>query len=733
MLTWKRNNLYLPVMGAFFFILTGCGGGSSSSSDESNNDKEVNTSAYRLSTSVNMGGQIQGLPTICRDDCSYMISEGENLTLTAVADEGFEFNQWTGACSGNSSCVVTVNQATQVSALFNPIDAPEFTVNIDIIGGGAVSGNPITCSTDCSQSVNINTQLSLSAIPIEGFTFSGWSGDCSGTGDCELVITKDTNITATFTADTTPTEPGDEKFSYIGIPYPDPARSTLPSGIMPSLPAPNSAKGWSGYNPVEITKPAQSDCTTVYGAGDSVPSSITMNAGEVICFADGLATAAKTVAINGESCSSTQPCWVTGYGNGGIYSRAHPVVTIKGQHLIFDELRMDAKRSVFDILGGASYITIRNNTITGDASDGGGAGIDIAGGENAEINYVMIYRNSIEDIGPADAGTNGAEAHQVRPSWYARYVWIVENTFGDSDGDAIQSGNSKTPSTREGEGRIPEKSPHYIWVAGNDHIGVSENFIDNKNSYHVVISENTIHTPMRETVILLSNDGEGFWTGHHWAIANRIAGGGSECIGLRGNEQNFYGTFTDYNYVIGNIAYDCNALVSFNSGNSSTKAPESYILYNTLVSNKSGSGYSTRAPIHKVQNRQESLVEFVGNIIYGNFNPIGASGGDSYIAANGFDITTFKALDNLYFQTTGIDVPFLTGIDSETTEIEGNINANPQFQNESNDDYRLQSGSPGYQATTRSSAAFSRFMEFYGIDIQAQLNLTGTNNIGAKQ
>jgi|GEM_PF-2382097 len=606
-----------------------------------------------------------------------------------------------------------------------------YQIQLDTGDGGRIEGLAQPCAGTCIERVEAGTALVLKAVAEEGFAFSGWNGDCTGGGDCALTVTADVAVTASFIED----DPGNGNpptFRYAGIPYPDPMRNTLPVGITPQSPTPNSAPGWEGYDPVRIPKPDRTECTAIYQAGDSLPNSLMLAAGDRICFVDGLAQASRTIAVDATNCSAEAPCWMAGYSGGGIHSRSSPALTVEGKHILFDGLRMDADRSVFDLLGGSSFVTIRNSNITGTGSDGGGAAVDIAGENDNEISHVMIYNNTFDDIGPSDKGASGAEAHQVRPSWYARYIWIVENTFGSSDGDAIQTGNSKTRDTAQGEGVVPEKSPHYIWVAGNRHIGTSENFIDNKNSYHVIISGNTVSVPMRETVILLSNDGEGFWTGHHWAINNRIQGGGGECIGVRGNEDNVYGVFTDYNYVIGNTAYDCNALLSFQSGNSLTTGPETYVLYNTLVSNQAEAPFTTRAPIYKAQNRQESLVEFIGNIIYGNFNPTGG-GGTAYITANNYDTTTFTAIDNIYFQTDGMEFPFLARIDAVTLTERGNLNVDPAFENEAEDNYRLRSGSQGINATSQSSAAFSRFLEFYGIDIQKQLALDGVNNIGAAQ
>ena len=517
---------------------------------------------------------------------------------------------------------------------------------------------------------------------------------------------------------------------YPGVPCPDPTADSLPAGIMPDLPTPRSAPGWEGYDPVAVPTPAPERCTTEYAAGDALPRDLVLAAGDVVCFS-GQASATRTLRVDAAACTAQAPCWFVGRG-GGLSSSALPAVEVQGRHVIFDGLQLNVVRSGIDILPGSRYITVRNSTIVGDGSDGGGAGIDIAGDAQGEIRYVMVYGNRFDNIGPSDGGPLGGEAHQVRPSWYARYVWIVDNVFGDSDGDAIQGGNSKTPSQRSGEGLNAAKSPHYVWIAGNRFEGVSENAVDLKNSYHVVISGNEVVTPVRETVIILSQDSEGFWTGYHWAIANRLVGGGGECIGVRGNEENFYGTFYDYNFVIANTAYDCNGLLSFQSGNSATAGPETYVLYNTFVSHLA-TPFTRRAPVYKAQNRQENVVEFIGNIFYGNFDPTNGSGGASYITANDYLTVTFTAYDNLYYQVDGLDLPFLSRINAEQLNVAGNLHADPLFADEAARDFSLREGSPARNATDRSSSAFDLFERFYGFDLRTALGLDGVNNIGASQ
>jgi hypothetical protein len=78
-------------------------------------------------------------------------------------------------------------------------------------GSGTVTGNglryaaPVSFSTNTALAGNFdsNTTVNLHASPAEYYLFSGWSGACSGTGDCSILMDSDKNVTASFTKDIT--------------------------------------------------------------------------------------------------------------------------------------------------------------------------------------------------------------------------------------------------------------------------------------------------------------------------------------------------------------------------------------------------------------------------------------------------------------------------------------------------------------------------------------------------
>jgi Bacterial Ig-like domain (group 3)/Divergent InlB B-repeat domain len=82
---------------------------------------------------------------------------------------------------------------------------PTLTVALSGGGSGTVTSSDgnINCGSACTHSYPAGTMVTLTATPAGGSTFAGWSGaGCSGTGICQLTLSSDQNVTATF--NTTP-------------------------------------------------------------------------------------------------------------------------------------------------------------------------------------------------------------------------------------------------------------------------------------------------------------------------------------------------------------------------------------------------------------------------------------------------------------------------------------------------------------------------------------------------
>ncbi len=86
-------------------------------------------------------------------------------------------------------------------------NAPARTLTVTRAGAGSgnVSSSPdgIACGSTCSHAFDDGTAVTLTAGAAVGSSFTGWSGACSGAGQCHLTMDASKSVTATFTA--TPT------------------------------------------------------------------------------------------------------------------------------------------------------------------------------------------------------------------------------------------------------------------------------------------------------------------------------------------------------------------------------------------------------------------------------------------------------------------------------------------------------------------------------------------------
>jgi uncharacterized repeat protein (TIGR02543 family) len=164
-------------------------------------DRWYNPGPFGLSVTSEGGGQVSSTPAgiDCGYSCDAAFDAGTVVTLTATPDPGWMFTGWWGDCSGTGSCQVTMDQAQSVYATFDPTIV-DLTVSRTGSGSGSVDSNPsgIGCGTICHAGFDAGTVVTLTATPGAGSRFTGWSGDCSGTGSCQVTMDQARSVTATF-------------------------------------------------------------------------------------------------------------------------------------------------------------------------------------------------------------------------------------------------------------------------------------------------------------------------------------------------------------------------------------------------------------------------------------------------------------------------------------------------------------------------------------------------------
>lgn len=134
---------------------------------------------------------IEGQGEVIRDPDQDLYKEGATVTLTASADPGWNFHHWAGDLSDSANPNnLVINENKDVTAVFTQL---QYVVSVGSNGGGTVTKDPDKPSYVYGEVVTIT------ANPQQGYSFTGWSGDYSGT-EKSLSVTIDGNkaFTANF-------------------------------------------------------------------------------------------------------------------------------------------------------------------------------------------------------------------------------------------------------------------------------------------------------------------------------------------------------------------------------------------------------------------------------------------------------------------------------------------------------------------------------------------------------
>ena len=154
--------------------------------------------AYSVAFAVNGNGTLSSSPTLTVDyGTAYTINGNsvsiDGITVTATPSEGYVFNGWNPPSSG----IITSN--TTFVASFGQI--PVYNIRFEAGSGGSVSTALITATAGTTYTVNntnrtvtINTSpsVTVTATANDGYLFSTWTPNSSGT------ITGATTFTASF-------------------------------------------------------------------------------------------------------------------------------------------------------------------------------------------------------------------------------------------------------------------------------------------------------------------------------------------------------------------------------------------------------------------------------------------------------------------------------------------------------------------------------------------------------
>ncbi|GAB3853112.1 hypothetical protein GCM10028822_21540 [Hymenobacter terrigena] len=224
-------------------------------------------------------------------------SQTENVAPYALfADLNGVYNSWTPTVGSYTLTATPFSGANGTGTA-----GPPLTISFSVTDGGTAPGPfTLTVSTTGSGTVTKNpnqasyangSTVSLTAAPAAGYTFTGWSGDATGTTNpLTVTMNANKNITATFTA----TAPGPFTLTTSvigsGTVTKNPNTATYASGSTVSVTATPAAgfafTGWSGAatgstNPLSVLMNANKSLTATFTAisgGQSVSSFTLVNA-----------------------------------------------------------------------------------------------------------------------------------------------------------------------------------------------------------------------------------------------------------------------------------------------------------------------------------------------------------------------------------------------------------------------------------------------------------------------
>lgn len=121
------------------------------------------------------------------DQTTQAVDAGTEVTITATAGQGFQFTGWVGTDVSTNPLVLPVTADQTISPIFTAL----YTITLANSAGGAIDQS--------TQTVLDNTELTITATPQAGFSFSGWTGDVTSSENPLVVnVDADASVTANF-------------------------------------------------------------------------------------------------------------------------------------------------------------------------------------------------------------------------------------------------------------------------------------------------------------------------------------------------------------------------------------------------------------------------------------------------------------------------------------------------------------------------------------------------------
>jgi hypothetical protein len=197
-----------------------------------------------------------------------------NLRVSASIAAALSIAACGGGSSGGNPSILPGTTPDAGPVVTPPVTR---TLTLAVVGDGAITGGTSDCSGSCSQTLNDGQTVTLTAVAGNLATFTGWQGDCTGTGPCTLTMSADHSVTAFFVAGPLPPQPVIMHTLTVSVTGQGVINSS-PAGI--ACPSKCSATFADGAH-VTLT----GDGATFSGACTGATCSVTMNADATVAAA----------------------------------------------------------------------------------------------------------------------------------------------------------------------------------------------------------------------------------------------------------------------------------------------------------------------------------------------------------------------------------------------------------------------------------------------------------------
>ena len=168
---------------------------------------------HQLTVEAGAGGSVRSNrgEIVCPPGpCSASFADATDVTLNAIANPGFEFERWGGACEGEAelACNLTLGSDLAATATFVETESATATLTVTVTSPDlSVESDPegFACVKQCSLPFELGRTVTLIASrtgespPEDPFD---WGGECEGTaGDsstCPVLLDADKSVTVGY-------------------------------------------------------------------------------------------------------------------------------------------------------------------------------------------------------------------------------------------------------------------------------------------------------------------------------------------------------------------------------------------------------------------------------------------------------------------------------------------------------------------------------------------------------